>query len=234
MQKTSENNHEDILSASMVHSVKNTDKIVDALKKPTTIEIEINGADMATYQGGKGEKGDKGDKGDQGERGLQGDKGDQGEKGIDGINGIDGVNGVDGINGTNGIDGINGRDGLDGRDGIDGINGIDGKDGKDGKSVSDETIAKIKKTFKDAENNLLWVNNGAVKSITAGSNITITGDSQNPTISATGGGTVGPGTANEIAYFDSTTTVNSLATATYPSLTELSYVKGATSAIQTQ
>lgn len=49
-----------------------------------------------------------------------------------------------------------------------------------------------------------------------------------------GGGTVGPGTANEIAYFDTTTTVNSLTTATYPSLTELSYVKGVTSAIQTQ
>lgn len=49
-----------------------------------------------------------------------------------------------------------------------------------------------------------------------------------------GGGGVGPGTINEIAYFDTTTTVNSLPVATYPSLTELSYVKGVTSAIQTQ
>jgi hypothetical protein len=44
----------------------------------------------------------------------------------------------------------------------------------------------------------------------------------------------GTGTANEIAYFPTTSTVGSLAVATYPSLTELSYVKGVTSAIQTQ
>ena len=42
------------------------------------------------------------------------------------------------------------------------------------------------------------------------------------------------GTINEIAYFNTGTTIASLAVATYPSLTELSYVKGVTSAIQTQ
>ena len=42
------------------------------------------------------------------------------------------------------------------------------------------------------------------------------------------------GTINEIAYFNSASTISSLAVATYPSLTELSYVKGVTSAIQTQ
>lgn len=42
------------------------------------------------------------------------------------------------------------------------------------------------------------------------------------------------GTINEIAYFNSSSTISSLAVATYPSLTELSYVKGVTSAIQTQ
>ncbi|MFA5773417.1 MAG: hypothetical protein WC908_01960, partial [Candidatus Paceibacterota bacterium] len=42
------------------------------------------------------------------------------------------------------------------------------------------------------------------------------------------------GTINEIAYFNSATSISSLAVATYPSLTELSYVKGVTSAIQTQ
>ena len=42
------------------------------------------------------------------------------------------------------------------------------------------------------------------------------------------------GTINEIAYFNSATTIASLAVATYPSLTELSYVKGVTSALQTQ
>ena len=45
----------------------------------------------------------------------------------------------------------------------------------------------------------------------------------------------GTGTINQLAYFDATgSTIASLTTATYPSLTELSYVKGVTSAIQTQ
>lgn len=45
----------------------------------------------------------------------------------------------------------------------------------------------------------------------------------------------GTGTNNEIAYFNSTgSTIASLSTATYPSLTQLSYVKGVTSAVQTQ
>lgn len=42
------------------------------------------------------------------------------------------------------------------------------------------------------------------------------------------------GTQNEIAYFSSASAIGSLAVATYPSLTELSYLKGVTSAIQAQ
>jgi len=44
----------------------------------------------------------------------------------------------------------------------------------------------------------------------------------------------GSGSSNQIAYWTGTTTVGALTTASYPSLTELSYVKGVTSAIQTQ
>lgn len=44
----------------------------------------------------------------------------------------------------------------------------------------------------------------------------------------------GSGNANEIAFFSTTGVISSLSTATYPSLTELSYVKGVTSALQTQ
>ena len=45
----------------------------------------------------------------------------------------------------------------------------------------------------------------------------------------------GTGVNNQITYFNTTgSTIGSLSTATYPSLTELSYVKGVTSAIQTQ
>lgn len=49
-----------------------------------------------------------------------------------------------------------------------------------------------------------------------------------------GSGSIGIGTANTITFWPTTTTIGSLPTATYPSLTELSYVKGATSNIQTQ
>ncbi len=44
----------------------------------------------------------------------------------------------------------------------------------------------------------------------------------------------GSGTANQIAYFTAQQVIGSLDTTTYPSLTELSYVKGVTSPIQTQ
>jgi hypothetical protein len=47
-------------------------------------------------------------------------------------------------------------------------------------------------------------------------------------------GISGTGTTNELAYFTGSTVIASLSTATYPSLTELSYVKGVTSSIQTQ
>ena len=48
------------------------------------------------------------------------------------------------------------------------------------------------------------------------------------------GGSIGIGTANTITFWPTTTTIGSLPTATYPTLTELSYVKGATSSLQTQ
>lgn len=49
-----------------------------------------------------------------------------------------------------------------------------------------------------------------------------------------GTGITGSGNANEIAYFTASTAIGSLAVASYPSLTELSYVKGASSNLQTQ
>lgn len=54
-------------------------------------------------------------------------------------------------------------------------------------------------------------------------------------LEAASGGTIdGSGTTNELVYWVDANTVGALAVATYPSLTELSYVKGVTSAIQTQ
>ena len=58
-------------------------------------------------------------------------------------------------------------------------------------------------------------------------------DHSTHTLSSTGSIT-GSGTANEITYWVSSSVLGSLAVATYPSLTELSYVKGATSSLQTQ
>lgn len=49
-----------------------------------------------------------------------------------------------------------------------------------------------------------------------------------------GGGITGSGTVNEIAYFTAPTAIASLPVATYPSLTEFSYMKGVTSPVQTQ
>jgi hypothetical protein len=72
--------------------------------------------------------------------------------------------------------------------------------------------------------------------LAAGSNVTITTNATTDTITiaASGGSIDGSGTANQITYWVDTDTLGALTTATYPSLTELSYVKGVTSAIQTQ
>jgi hypothetical protein len=147
--------------------------------------IEIAGEDVAMYKGEPGEKGEKGDKGDNGNKGDKGEQGGQGIKGIDGTNGLNGKDGKDGKDGKNGVNGIDGRDGKDGKD------GERGEKGKDGKSLSQEDIDRIGKKLKDNESNLLWVNNGAVKEIRAGSGVTITGDPQTPTISVSGGSGTG-------------------------------------------
>jgi len=77
-----------------------------------------------------------------------------------------------------------------------------------------------------------------VVSLTAGTGISVSGSYPNFTVTnsspSSGDAITGNGTTNEIAYFTSAQVIDSLDTATYPSLTELSYVKGVTSAIQTQ
>lgn len=66
--------------------------------------------------------------------------------------------------------------------------------------------------------------------------VTITGDGTpgNPLVSVGSGTIDGTLTANEIVYGVDSNTVGSLAVATYPSLTEIAFVKGVTSSIQTQ
>jgi len=53
-------------------------------------------------------------------------------------------------------------------------------------------------------------------------------------VKSTGGTISGSGTTNELTYWTGSSAIGSLSTATYPSLTELSYVKGLTSFAQTQ
>src|SRR3990167_4991196 len=158
------------------------------------------------------------------------------------------------------VEAIKATPGKDGRDGVDGI-GIDGKNGKDGKDGSPDTrvqivekintgkkkdlkieaeqiagFDKIEKSISDRALSILdqrtkfLINKGVKHDAT----LTGSGTDADPLSVPGGGGTVGPGTINEIAYFDTTTSIASLTVATYPSLTELSYVKGVTSAIQTQ
>jgi len=183
IQQNDANNPEPLLEAGIEQSKKNTDKIVGA--------VENLNKKLEPQELGDGKtfivKGTKGDKGDKGEKGDGGDKGDKGDS-IKGDIGIQGEKGDKGETGIQGKKGDAGSDGVDGKDGKNGEKGDKGESGKDGKSISEELVKKYEKKVKDTQENLLWVNNGAVKSVIAGSNITVTGDPQNPIISSTGGG----------------------------------------------
>lgn len=78
--------------------------------------------------------------------------------------------------------------------------------------------------------------NAKQATLVSGTNIkTINGTSLLGSGDITISGTIdGSGTTNELAYWTDADTLGTLAVATYPSLAELAYVKGVTSAIQTQ
>lgn len=138
----------------------------------------------------------------------------------------------DGEKGERGTDGLNG---LDGQNGTNGLNGLDGKDGSP--DTPDQVIEKVIQSKKlipkrkiegleDIENNIkhqlyTGVSETRVREIINAS----------PSSSS---GISGSGTANQLTYWVNSTTIGSLTTATYPSLAELSYVKGGTSSFQTQ
>jgi len=68
----------------------------------------------------------------------------------------------------------------------------------------------------------------------SGTDIAIMGAANTANVTWYGNHNFNTATADTIASFGASKTLTSLSTATYPSLTELSYVKGVTSAIQTQ
>lgn len=82
----------------------------------------------------------------------------------------------------------------------------------------------------NADRIIFWDDSaGAYAYLTAGTGLSISGTTMTATGTFDGGGTT-----SQIAYWVDADTLGALTVATYPSLTELAYVKGVTSAIQTQ
>ena len=106
--------------------------------------------------------------------------------------------------------------------------------GLDELTSAEETFIQNLAGLSYAQGDILYYNGTVLTRLAAGTSgqfLKTQGAAANPVWAASGGVS---GTINEIAYFDSATSIASLAVATYPSLTELSYVKGVTSSIQTQ
>jgi hypothetical protein len=179
---------------------------------------------------------------------AKGPKGDKGDRGMDGKDGRNGIDGKDGKDGKNGLDGLNGRDGAIGPKGDKGDKGDKGMDGVDGSPDTGDVI-KFKLEMLKGDKRLdasaiknLPIGGGmenfgpiGVQQIKAGTGISISPSNGVGVVTLSATGSIsGSGVANELTYWTDVNTLGSLSTATYPSLTEFSYVKGVTSAIQTQ
>lgn len=112
------------------------DKETPESKPLEKLKVEIEGVEVLTLKGDKGDVGEKGDAGEKGEMGLQGergadstvpgprgDRGEMGEAGLDGEKGTDGINGKDGSpdTGEQIIDKINEAEGLIKREKVEGL-----------------------------------------------------------------------------------------------------------------
>lgn len=93
----------------------------------------------------------------------------------------------------------------------------------DGITVSADSVAVNSTVVRTTGTQTISGTHTFSSAIVFGSNVTVSGNL-----------VMSNQTASTIAGFDASKNVSSLSTATYPSLTELSYVKGVTSAIQTQ
>ena len=98
------------------------------------------------------------------------------------------------------------------------------------------SVSGLLPTIANSGDNRILTSTGSTVGINAESNLTFDGNLLNVTGSGnfTNGLAINNQTASTIASFDSNKNIASLSTTTYPSFTELSYVKGVTSAIQTQ
>lgn len=147
---------------------------------------------------------------------------------IKGVHYHDGKHGMNGMHGKDGKDGVNGKDGKHGRDGRNGRDGKDGKDGKNAKEVDVNEIVTKLSTLKEFEK---------IKEIDVLKNdVTNLRNSKqfNMNDQRWHGGGAGVGdaglSASKAVITDSTSKLTSSATTS----TELGYVSGVTSAIQTQ
>lgn len=105
-----------------------------------------------------------------------------------------------------------------------------------GSSSFNSAVSGLLPTVTNSGDNRILTSTGSTVGINAESNLTFDGNLLNVTGSGSFSSNlqINNQTASTIAGFDASKNVSSLSTATYPSLTELSYVKGVTSAIQTQ
>lgn len=165
-----------------------------------------------------------------------------GEKGADGKDGRDGKDGVDGINGTNGKDGI---DGLNGKDGSpDTPDQVIEKVIKSKKLIPQKKIEGLDDLDRIVKHQLYTgisetralelINSNTPSGGGTWGSITGTLSDQTDLQSALDSKPNGSGTGNWLTYWVTPTILGALNTGTYPNLTELSYLKGVTSSIQTQ
>jgi hypothetical protein len=98
------------------------------------------------------------------------------------------------------------------------------------------SVSGLLPTITNSGDNRILTSTGSTVGVNAETNLTFDGSLLN--INGSGlfasGLNISNQTVNTIASFDSSKNLSSLSTTTYPSLTELSYIKGVTSAVQTQ
>lgn len=159
---------------------------------------------------------------------IEGDCGPQGKQGEQGLQGFAGQDGLDGK------DGAPGRDGLDGKDGKDGEQGPPGEviyvEGHDGKATGGGSSNKHRIYSAGSGNSLVkesLPSRSSLKSLVAGTNVTITSAADTLTINATGGGGGGSGTVTTVSVVSANGLAGTVANATTtPAITLSTTVTG--------
>lgn len=238
---------------------KLNEKLDKAIIQGEIFNIKKKISKIESSKGVPCDRGLRGEKGDKGDRGVKGIDGKDGKDGKNGIKGEKGENGLDGKNGQDGKDGEDGKDGspdsplqikykleslTDGeRLDASAIKNLpDGSSGtRRGRAWGTITGVLANQTDLQAALDAKFT----LPSLTSGSVLfsngtTIAEDNTNFSWNdssnklSVANVLISGLTASELIATDASKNLVSLAVATYPSLTELTYLKGVTSAIQTQ